>query len=133
MYGTTAFFFKPSDYGIKGKPLINLIMASYKDMSGYTLVNGVKSATFPVMQGVRQGCITSTWYFLLYIDGLLKKLEESGTGCTIGSLKAGNPTLADDLVLIAPNVKALENTRILQKMENHIQHGKMSFGYIFTA
>ena len=100
-------FLKLFEYGIKGKPL-NLIMASYKDMSGYTLINGVKSATFPVMQGVRQGCITSTWYFLLYIDGLLKKLEESGTGCTIGSLKLGNPTLADDLVLIAPNVKALE-------------------------
>ena len=80
----------------------------YKDMEGYTFVNGVKSATFSVMQGVRQGCITSNWYFLLYIDGLLKKLEESGTGCTIGSLKSGNPTLADDLVLIAPNVKALE-------------------------
>ena len=45
------FFFKLFDYGIKGKPL-NLIMASYKDMSGYTLVNGVKSATFPAMQGV---------------------------------------------------------------------------------
>ena len=100
-------FLKLFEYGIKSKPL-NLIMDSYKDMSGYTLVNGVKSATFPVMQGVRQGCITSTWYFLLYIDGLLKKLEESGTGSTIGSLKSGNPTLADDIVLITPNVKALE-------------------------
>ena len=83
-------------------------MASYQDMSSYIFVNRVKSATFPVKQGVRQGCITSTWYFLLYIDGLLKKLEDSGTGCTIGSLKTGNPTLADDLVLIAPNVHALE-------------------------
>ena len=82
-------------------------MATYKDMSSYIYVNGIKSVIFPIKQGVRQGCITSTWYFLLYIDCLLKELEDSGTGCTIGTLRAGNPTLADDLVLIAPNEKAL--------------------------
>ena len=100
-------FLKLFEYGIKGKTQ-NIIIESYKDMSSYIIVNSVKSTTFPVKQGVRQGCVTSTWYFLLYIDGLLSKLEDSGTGCPIGSLKAGNPTLADDLVLIAPNVKALE-------------------------
>ena len=35
-------------------------------------------------------------------------LQESGTGCTIGSLRLSNPTLADDLVLISPNMKSLE-------------------------
>ena len=29
-------------------------------------------------------------------------LEESSTGCTIGTFNAGNPTLADDLVLTSP-------------------------------
>ena len=79
-------FFKLFEFGIRGKPL-NLIMTSYSDMSSYIYINGVKSAIFPIKQGVRQGCVTSTWYFLLYIDGLLKELEDSGTGCTIGSLK----------------------------------------------
>ena len=83
-------------------------MASYKDLSSYVLVNGVKSQTFAVRQGVRQGGVTSTWYYLLFIDELLQNLQESKTGCTIGSLKLGNPALADDLVLLAPNLRSLE-------------------------
>ena len=77
-------------------------------MSSHVLVNGVKSTAFPIKQGVRQGSVTSTWFFLLFIDNLLHMLQESGTGCTIGSLRLGNPTLADDLVLISPNMKSLE-------------------------
>ena len=100
-------FSKLYDFGIKGKAL-NLIMTSYEDISSYILVNGIKSQPFPVKQGVRQGGVTSTWYYLLFIDGLLQKLQESRTGCTIGSIKLGNPTLADDLVLIGPNLKSLE-------------------------
>ena len=52
-------FSKLYDFGIKGKAL-NLIMTSYKDLSSYVLVNGIKSQTFPVRQGVRQGGVTST-------------------------------------------------------------------------
>ena len=100
-------FSKLYDFGTKGKAL-NLIMASYNNLSSCVLVNGFKSQTFAVKQGVRQGGVTSTWYYLLYVDGLLQKLQESGTGCTIGSIRLGNPTLADDLVLIGPNLKSLE-------------------------
>lgn len=100
-------FYKLFNFGIQGKAL-NLIMTSYNDMSSHVLVNGVKSTAFPIKQGVRQGSVTSTWFFLLFIDNLLHMLQESGTGCTIGSLRLGNPTLADDLVLISPNMKSLE-------------------------
>ena len=48
------------------------------------------------------------WYYLLFIDGLLYELQESGTGCTIGSITLGNPTLADDLILIGPSRRSLE-------------------------
>ncbi|MCG8035095.1 MAG: reverse transcriptase family protein, partial [Candidatus Thiodiazotropha taylori] len=102
-------FLKLSEFGIKGKAL-NLIKASYTDMSSYILVNGVKSSTFPIKQGVRQGGVTctSTWYFLLFIDGLLNELQRSRNGSNIGSLEVGNPTLADDLVIISPNANSLE-------------------------
>ena len=100
-------FSKLHDFGITGKAL-NLIIESYKDLSSYVLVNGIKSQTFAVKQGVRQGGVTSTWYYLLFVDGLLQELQDSGTGCTIGSIRLGNPTLADDLVLISPNLRSLE-------------------------
>ena len=102
-------FSKLYDFGIKGEAL-NLIMTSYKDLSSYVLVNVTKSQSFPVKQGVRQGGVTSTRYYLLFVDGLLQKLQELGIGCTIGSIRLGNPTLADDLVLIGPNLKSLEKT-----------------------
>ena len=71
-----SLFSKLFDFGITGKAL-NLIMASYKDLSSYVSVHGVKSQTFAVRQGVRQGGVTLTWYYLLFIDELLQHLQES--------------------------------------------------------
>ena len=63
-------------------------------MYSYVQVNGMKSRPFKVIQGVRQGGVTSTWYYLLYIDDLLRELDSLEGGCTIGSLRTSNPTLA---------------------------------------
>ena len=98
---------KLHDFGISGKSL-KLIKASYRDLSSYVLVKGVQSQRFEVKQGIRQGGVTSTWYYLLFIDGLLYELHESSTGCTIGSITLGSPTLADDLILIGPSRRSLE-------------------------
>ena len=83
-------------------------MSSYKVPSSYVFVNGAKSYWFAVKQGVRQGGFTSTWSYLLFIEGLLQNLQEYGTGCTIGSLKVGKSTLADNLILVCPGIKTLE-------------------------
>ena len=98
---------KLHDFGISGKAL-KLIIASCCDMSSYVLVNGTNSKSFEIKLGIRQGGLTSTWYYLLFIDGLLYELQESGTGCKIGSITLGNPTLADDLILIGPSRNSLE-------------------------
>ena len=100
-------FSKLYDFGIRGKAL-RVIINSYQGMQSYVQVNGVKSRLFQIMQGVRQGGVASTWFYLLYINSLLCMLEESSTGCTIGTLNAGNPTLADDLVLTSPTKQDLE-------------------------
>ena len=107
-------FVKLFDFGISGKAL-NLIRASYQNLSSYVFVNGHKSRVFAVRQGVRQGGVTSTWYYLLFIDGLLQKLENSGTGCTIGFIRLGNPVLADDIVLIGPSLKMLRKALAIVK------------------
>ena len=90
-------FSKLHDFGIRGKAL-RIIMNSYEGMSSYVQVNGMKSRPFQVIQGVRQGGVTSTWYYLLYIDDLLRELDSLEGGCTIGSLRTSNPTLADDFL-----------------------------------
>ena len=100
-------FFKLLKMGIESK-LIQTIINSYSDMSSCVMVNGILSDKFPVLQGVRQGGILSTWLYLLYIDELLNTLQNTNYGCTIGSLNCGNPTLADDLSLVSPNTRSLE-------------------------
>ena len=94
---------------------MNLIRTSYQKLSSYVYANGHKSRVFAVRQGVRQGGVTSTWYYLLFIDGLLQKLENSGTGCTIGFIRLGNPVLADDIVLIGPSLKMLRKALAIVK------------------
>ena len=104
-------FVKLFDFGISGKAL-NLIRESYQNLSIYVYANGHKSR---VRQGVRQGGVTSTWYYLIFIDGLLQKLENSGTGCTIGFIRLSNPVLADDIVLIGSSLKMLRKSLAIVK------------------
>ena len=94
------------DFGILGKAL-NLIRASNQNLSSYVYANGHKSRVFPVRQGVRQGDVTSTW--------TLQKLENSGTGCTIGFIRLGNPVWADGIVLIGPSLKMLRKSLAIVK------------------
>ena len=88
---------KLHDFGIRGIAL-RIIMNSYEGLSSYVQVNGMKSRPFQNIQGVRQGGVTSTWYYLLYIDDLLRELDSLEGGCNIGSLRTSNPTLADDFL-----------------------------------
>lgn len=60
-----------------------------------------KSKPFEIKNGVRQGGVLSSLLFLIFIDSLLKELEQSGLGAFVCELETGNPTLADDLSLVA--------------------------------
>ena len=56
---------------------------------------------FWMRRGNRQGGVTSTGFYLVFIDGLLVELQLSGFGAAVFSVRSGNPALADDLALIA--------------------------------
>jgi hypothetical protein len=68
-----------------------------------------KSDAFNVLNGVRQGAILSPLLFCIYIDVLLARLKENGVGCHIGNLYYGALGYADDLVLLCPTRKGLQN------------------------
>ena len=69
--------------------------------------NGIRSHSFPVCNGVKQGGIVSPVLFCLYIDGLLQSLAELGVGCTIGEVFVGVLAYEDDIVLLAPTPNAM--------------------------
>ena len=59
------------------------------------------SSEFNVSNEVKQGKVLSPILFAIYTDGLLKRLEETGVGCHMGSRFTGALAYADDITLLA--------------------------------
>ena len=67
----------------------------------------ILSESFDVSNGVKQGGILSPILFSIYMDGLISKLRICGMGCRISRFFVGVIVYADDVVLLAPSVRAL--------------------------
>ncbi len=73
----------------------------YTGLTNRVKWKGLLGEPAPVNRGVRQGGILSTSLYKAYINPLLEELENSGLGLQIGPVHLGNPTCADDVLLIA--------------------------------
>ena len=69
---------------------------------------GIKSKSFKVSNGLRQGAVLSPILFSIYIDDLFSELSEAGFGCYINDLFYGILGYADDLVLLSPDLNGLQ-------------------------
>jgi len=70
--------------------------------------NGSYSQFFGIENGVKQGGVISPILFTLYIDVLLNRLKSEGIGCHIGQEYYGSFGYADDLTLLCPSLKGLQ-------------------------
>lgn len=68
----------------------------------------MRSDSFTVTNGVRQGGVLSPRLFNLYMDKLSIKLNELHIGLSYGINSVNNLMFADDIVLISPSVKGLQ-------------------------
>ena len=75
--------------------------------------DGIMSDKFPTSNGIRQGGLLSPYLFNVYIDGLSCKLNNIGVGCYINNVCINHICYADDIVVMAPSVAALQ--RILNE------------------
>ena len=69
--------------------------------------SGCLSGYFPILNGVRQGGVLSPLLYCVYIDQLLVRLSQSGSGCFIGRNFVGALAYADDIVLVCPTASAM--------------------------
>ena len=100
LYDYKAFFYKLFKLGITGK-MWTLLVNAHTAMASCLQVNGIRSNSFPVRQGIRQGGVISTWIYNLFIDELLNNLEQSGHSVKFLNHVTGNTTLADVVTLCA--------------------------------
>ena len=70
---------------------------------------GLTSDVFSVSNGVRQGGILSPYLFNVYVDDLSHRLNKCKTGCYIGGKLVNHTMYADDLVILSPNDKGLDD------------------------
>ena len=99
-------FYKLHKGGIRGRLWLTL-KKMYEGLSASVLWGDRHSSEFPVKQGVRQGGILSPLLYLVYIDGLIKKLRDRGLGLHTGSIYTGIIVLADDVALLASTAEEL--------------------------
>ena len=75
----------------------------YTDLSTRVKWDGNISRYFDELQGVRQVGVWSPTAYKVFINSLLKIIEECKIGSYIGSVYCGVPTLAGNVTLIADN------------------------------
>ena len=86
---------------------IRLLLNMYVDQFLRVRFNNNISDSFKVTNGVKQGGILSPTLFICYVNGLISRLRDHSVGCKIGQNYVGCVSYADDLVLLAPTVAAL--------------------------
>jgi len=66
------------------------------------------SDMFSLSRGIRQGGVLSPHLFAVYIDDLINVVENTGVGCRMCSVPTCIILYADDILLLAPSVTALQ-------------------------
>jgi hypothetical protein len=74
--------------------------------------------------GVRQGGVLSPHFFAIYVNDIIKLIQQSNFGCKIGIINVSIFLYADDIILLAPSVDALQRMLIL--CENHLRQLDMA-------
>jgi len=82
------------------------------------------SGFFKLVCGIRQGGVLSPHLFAVYIDDLIKLIQSSNVGCMIGVISMNILVYADDIILLAPSVGALQH--MISVCETHLAYLDMT-------
>ena len=95
------------DMGAKGR-MWRVFKKIYAVSRSAVLLEGEKSASFSVDQGVAQGCSLSPILFSVFINDLLKVVEEADVGISLSNgKKLGGMLFADDFVGVSESEEDL--------------------------
>ena len=121
-------FDKLFDKLIDRKPpavVIRTLVYVYEEQEGCVKLQDMKSATFRIINGTRQGSVASPTFFSVYLDGILEKLRELNLGCRVGGWWMGAVIYADDIILISPGRSSME--KMLKLCETYASDHNLDF------
>ena len=97
----------------------------YTNQFSHVKLGGENSASFLILNGVKQGGVIPPLLFSLYVDELFLLLKKSGLGCHVASTCAGAFRYADDIALIAPSLPSLK--QMIKNCENFAKSHNIVF------
>ncbi len=89
------------------------------------------SSYFKLTCGIRQGGVLSPYLFSVYVDSVIDKVKHCSFGCYVKSCCLSILMYADDILLIAPSVNALQI--IFKACEDELVHLDMPINVSKTA
>jgi len=92
---------------------VKLLAFWYTEQVAYVSWQNTRSVGFFIGNGTRQGGVLSPYLFTRYVRDLLKTVNSSGIGCSIGGIFVNIFAYADDMFLLAPCWTALQELIIL--------------------
>ena len=105
--------------------VIRLLIYIYRRQRAEVRWKNMHSDEFSIRNGVRQGAILSPILFCFYMNDLFQILRNSRTGCHVGSYYVGAIGYADDMLLLCPSRKGLQE--MLTIAEKYAEEHKIAF------
>ena len=103
-----SLWYKLWDMGVKRR-MWRVIKKMYMSSRSAVLLEGEKSDLFNVEQGVAQGCSLSPILFSVFINDLLKEVEQVELGIQLSSGKIfGGMLFADDFVGVSDSKESMQ-------------------------
>ena len=118
---------KPSIRLDKGLPEIylRLLIVMYRGQSANVRWNNTFSKQFPLSNGVKQDAGLSAILFCVYLNDLYKILRMRRPGCWVNGEFNGICGYPDDILLLAPNIDALQD--MISTCEMYAQEHNLQF------
>ena len=88
---------------------VRLILYIYINQQCYVKWGQLKSPSFQVSNGVRQGAVASPIFFNLYMDNLFSRMKEAKLGCKIDQYDYSILGYADDISLLCATRQGLQS------------------------
>ncbi len=85
-----------------------LLLYMYTNQSLLVKWGGKTSSEFGVLNVVKQDGVLSPILFVVYIDGILDRLKESGIGCYLSNSYVGAIAFADDIKMLCPTLSGMQ-------------------------